>query len=210
MLHPMKTSRQTSQVYSVGARLTRFFGQLLLASALGACTSASDTAGSDAKIAPAIGAAAAGAAGQAGPMGDFFYKVIGESLQEAEKAENLKADRASFLSAISEEVYHKMNREAMKRKIRPYNVAICAGDLNCSLVADEGLHYAVKTFNFGGRYYTLWAMRGAYLDNPSHGGWDNWALRGCHDHEPGQGARKVRFRDTAWISRIEEGRVGCR
>lgn len=143
-------------------------------------------------------------------IADFLYKVITESIERAEKDAKLRADRSAFLSSTIDEIYHKMNIEASKRKIRPYNVAICGGDLHCSLQADEGLHYAVKTFNFQDRFYTAWAFRGGRLDNPTAGGWDNWIMMGCHDHQSGQGARTVNFSNTGWVGgRPEDAIPGC-
>jgi hypothetical protein len=184
--------------------------QILLAGAMlavvPACGNSTDQENSETKIAPAaIGAAAVGAV----PIADFFYKVITESIDRAQKDAKSRSDRSAFLSSTIEEVYHKMNREASKRKIRPYNVAICAGDLHCSLAADEGIHYAVKSINFQDRHYTVWAFRGGKLSNPTTGGWENWIMMGCHDHQTGQGARTVNFANTAWIGTPEQGIVGC-
>lgn len=184
--------------------------QVLVSSALLAvlpgCGNSSKEESSEIKIAPAaIGAAATGAV----PIADFIYKVVTESIDRSQKDAKMRADRSAFISAMAEEVYQKMNREASKRKIRPYNLAICSGDLHCSLSADEGIHYAVKTFNFQDRYYTLWAFRGGKLSNPTAGGWENWILMGCHDHQAGQGARLVNFANTAWIGKAEDGIVGC-
>lgn len=165
---------------------------------------------SEVKAAPAVAAAAGAAVDKGLPIADFLYKVITESIDRSQKDAKMKADRSAFLSAMAEEVYQKMNREASKQRIRPYNIAICSGDLHCSLNADEGIHYAVKTFNFQDRYYTLWAFRGGRLNNPTAGGWDNWVLMGCHDHSAGQGARTVNFANTGWVGgKPEDGIVGC-
>lgn len=181
----------------------------LMALTLVACGS-SEHEGSDVQSATVgVEAAAAGAQAVVG-MADFLYKVITESIDRAEKNAKLRTDRSAFLSATVEELYHRMNIEASKRKIRPYNVVICGGDLHCSLRADEGMHYAVKTFNFQDRHYTAWAFRGGKLDNPTAGGWDNWVMMGCHDHRTGEGARTVNFADTGWVGgRAEDAIPGC-
>jgi hypothetical protein len=197
------------KILSTGSGILKLAHFLLLGTSLGllsACGTSASKEDSESKIAPAaVGAVLE----KAIPIADFFYKVITESIVRAQKDAKLKSDRAAFISSMSEEVYQKMNREAAKQNIRPYNVAICAGNLNCSLNADEGIHYAVKTFNFQDRYYTLWAFRGGKLNNPTNGGWDNWNLRGCHDHTSGQGARLVNFANTAWIGKAESGKIGC-
>ena len=191
---------------------TLFLGLGTMAMLLGltACGSHSSREESELHVAPAAIGAAAGAAIDKGiPIADFLYKVITESIERSKKDEKIRSDRSAFISSMIEEVYQKTNREASKQNIRPYNIAICAGDLHCSLTADEGIHYAVKTFNFQDRYYTLWAFRGGRLANPTAGGWDNWIMMGCHDHQSGQGARTVKFANTAWIGKPEDGIVGC-
>ncbi len=181
----------------------------VLVSSLLACGSAKQES-SEVQVAPAAAAAFAGAAVEKGlPLADFFYKVITESIERAKKDEKLRADRASFISATAEEVFQKINREASKQKIRPYNLAICAGDLHCSLTADEGIHYMVKSFQFQDRYYTLWAFRGGKLDNPTAGGWDNWIVMGCHN-KTWSGHGTVTFSNTTWLGgNPEDGRNGC-
>jgi hypothetical protein len=176
-----------------------------LVSSLMACGS-SQHEESEVKIAPA--AIAAGAAA-ALPFADFFYKVISESIDKAKNDAKIRADRAAFISSTAEEIYHKINREASKRKIRPYNLAICGGDLHCSLRADEGIHYLVKSFNFQDRHYTLWAFRGGVLDNPTAGGWENWIVMGCHN-KTWSGHGTVTFSNTAWIGgKPQDGQIGC-
>lgn len=178
----------------------------LMALSLVACGSSKQD---ESEVQVAVEAVAAGSEAVVG-MAEFLYKVISESLERAEKDAKLRSDRSAFLSSSIEAIYHKMNIEASKRKIRPYNVAICGGDLHCSLRANEGLHYAVKTFNFQDRHYTAWAFRGGKLDNPTAGGWDNWIMMGCHDHQSGQGARTVNFANTGWVGgRPEDAIPGC-
>ncbi len=180
----------------------------VLASTLLACGSAKQES-SEVKVAPAALGAAAGAAVDKGlPIADFFYKVITESIERAKKDAKLRADRAAFISSTAEEAFHQINREASKKKIRPYNLAICGGDLHCSLQADEGIHYMVKSFSFQDRTYTLWAFRGGKLDNPTAGGWDNWIVMGCHN-KTWSGHGLVTFANTAWIGSPEAGRNGC-
>ncbi len=201
------------KIPSTGSRILKLVHIIFLGSSLGllpACGASSSQEDSEVKIAPAAIGAAAGAAVDKGlPVAEFLYKVITESIDRAQKDSKMKADRAAFISSMTEEVYQKMNRQASKQNIRPYNIAICVGDLHCSLSADEGIHYAVKTFSFQDRYYTLWAFRGGKLNNPTNGGWDNWVLMGCHDHTTGQGARTVNFANTAWIGKAEDGKIGC-
>jgi hypothetical protein len=178
-------------------------GSVLL-STLMAC-GASQPESSELDVAPAaIGAAAAGAL----PFADFFYKIITESIERSNQNSKLKADRAAFISATAEEVYHKINREAAKRKIRPYNLAICGGDLHCNFQADEGIHYFVKSFQFQDRHYSLWAFRGGKLDNRTAGGWDNWIVMGCHN-KTWSGHGLVTFSNTTWIGKPEDGKPGC-
>ena len=181
----------------------------VLASTLFAC-GATKQETSEVQVAPAVIGAAAGAAVDKGiPLADFFYKVITESIERAKKDEKLRTDRAAFISATAEEVYQKINREASKQKIRPYNLAICGGDLHCSLSADEGIHYMVKTFTFQDRYYSLWAFRGGKLDNPTAGGWENWIVMGCHN-KTWSGHGTVTFANTTWLGgKPEDGRIGC-
>jgi hypothetical protein len=201
------------KIPTTGSEILNLVRIILLGSSIGllpACRDSASKEDSDSSIAPAAIGAVVGAAVDKGvPIGDFLYKVITESMERAKKDSNMKADRAAFISSMTEEVYQKMNRQASKDNVRPYNIAICAGDLQCSLNADEGIHYAVKTFNFQDRNYTLWAFRGGKLNNPTNGGWDNWRLMGCHDHTSGQGARTVNFANTTWIGKAADGKIGC-
>ena len=133
--------------------------------------------------------------------------LISDSVKQAKADARLKTDRQAFLSAISEKTQYELNRAAFKRvpKTRPYNVAMCDSSLRCDLVADEGIHKYVQTIEFQGRFYTVYGFRGGKLNNSAAGGWENWILRGCHDHKTGQGAKLVTFRNTGWTTNNEHG-----
>lgn len=104
-----------------------------------------------------------------------------------------KSDAVSFIQGLSESAYWKLNVEARKKNIRPYNVAVCNLAQRCFLNADEGSNYYFSTHVQNGTTYGVWGFRSGTFTNPGQGGWDNWALIGCHNHQPGSGARPVRF-----------------
>jgi hypothetical protein len=113
--------------------------------------------------------------------------------QYIDQQNKAKSDAVSFIQGLSQSAYWKLNVEARKKNIRPYNVAVCNLAQSCFLRADEGSNYYFSTHVFNGTTYGVWGFRAGTFTNHGSGGWDNWSLIGCHDHQPGQGARPVRF-----------------
>lgn len=116
--------------------------------------------------------------------------AIKQYIDEQTKAQS---DAVSFIQGLSQSAHWKLNVEARKKKIRPYNVAVCNLAQRCYLNADEGSNYYFSTHVQNGTTYGVWGFRAGTFTNPGQGGWDNWSLIGCHNHKPGDGARGVRF-----------------
>ena len=136
---------------------------------------------------------------------ESFNKLADMKAKAAQDSQDAKA----FISVLAETLYHDLNIEASKKKIRPFNVAMCDNANRCDLAANEGMHYLRRTVTFRDRSYTLFGFRGGVLTNNGNNGWDQWTVLGCHDLVGGQGIKVVHFKNTGWIGPIAAANPGC-
>ena len=141
-------------------------------------------------------------------IADIIEGFVKLAEKAAENAKN-SADASAFIEGVSGDLYHKINIEASKKRIRPYNVAMCDGSNSCSLQAKEGVNYYLATVKFKDRPYMVWAFRAGVFTNNGNNGWDQWRVLGCHDLESGKGIKVVNFKNTGWIGPVADAKIGC-
>lgn len=99
--------------------------------------------------------------------------------------------RLSFIKGLCESSFYAFNSAAYKQKSRPYNIMV----FNMGLAYKQelrGVQY-MQTFTQDGTTYGVWAFEDGAFENKGDGGYSNWCMMGWHDHQEGQGAKRVNF-----------------
>ncbi len=107
--------------------------------------------------------------------------------------------RDSYIKGLCESSFYAVNGAAYKQKVSPYNIMV----FNMGLAYKQelrGVQY-MQTFTYDGTTYGVWAFEDGAFENKGDGGYSNWCMMGWHDHQEGQGAKRVNFTRPAGLFR---------